>query len=98
MSISRAQAKANGLKGGRPKGSKSAHTLEAVAGKAYLIKRYLENIEPIMNALIKKAKQGDLGAIRELNDRVWGKSPQPNDTVVDVRGNLQISFDPVFKK
>lgn len=64
----------NGKKGGRPK---AAHTLQAEHGKAMLIQAYLENIQPINQALVDKAKAGDIQAIKELHDRVYGKSPQP---------------------
>ena len=66
----------NGKKGGRPKGSKAKHTLEAEAGKMALIKAYMENIVPINQALINKALTGDVSAIKELHDRVHGKALQ----------------------
>ena len=53
-------ARENGKKGGRPK---AAHTIQAEAGKAALIAAYLKNIKPINDALIKKAKRGDIQAI-----------------------------------
>lgn len=81
---------------GRPKGTVAKSTLEAQKAKEELIKMYIENIRPINEALIAKAKEGDLPAIKELHDRVWGKSIQP--TEIDVRGELKISFDEAFKK
>lgn len=66
----------NGKLGGRPKGSKSRHTIEAEAGKAALIKTYLKNIIPINKALVEKAKAGDIQAIKELHDRVYGRAQQ----------------------
>jgi hypothetical protein len=63
----------NGKKGGRPK---AAHTIQAEQAKALLISMYLEKVKPINEALLKKAEEGDIQAIRELHDRVWGKSPQ----------------------
>lgn len=62
---------------GRKKGSKASHTLDAMAGRALLIQMYLERIRPINEALLKKAEEGDIQAIRELHDRVYGKAPQP---------------------
>ena len=62
---------------GRKKGQKAAHTLDAAKGKELLIKMYLEKIKPINEALIKKAEEGDIQAIKELHDRVYGRSPQP---------------------
>ena len=35
-----------------------------------------KELEPIAKALIKQAKKGEIGAIRELFDRAWGKAPQ----------------------
>ena len=64
-------------KGGRPKGSLASHTLEVQTGKALLIQMYLENIRPINEALLKKAREGDMQAIKELHDRVYGRAPQP---------------------
>ncbi len=87
-------ARENGKKGGRPKGSKSPVTLKVEAAKEELIKAYIENIRPINEALIKKATEGDLAAIKELHDRVYGKSLQPTD--VNLKGELKISFDDAF--
>src|SRR3990167_9162404 len=67
----------NGKKGGRPKGSKATHTIQAEAAKAQLIQAYLDNIVPINQALVDKAKAGDIQAIRELHERVFGKVTQP---------------------
>lgn len=69
---------------GRPK---AAHTIQAEKAKAELIRRFLEEQKPIFDALLKKAKQGDLQAIRELFERVWGKESQPFE------GALTQTFD-----
>ena len=61
---------------GRPKGTKSSVNLKLDAAKAELIRMYMENLKEITEALIKKAKEGDIGAIKELHDRVYGKAPQ----------------------
>ena len=58
---------------GRPKGM---NAINAEKGKAELIKAYLANIIPINEALVNKAKQGDIGAIKELHDRVHGRAAQ----------------------
>lgn len=85
----------NGKKGGRPKGSKATHTIQAEAAKAELIKAYIKNIKPINEALIKKATEGDIQAIRELHDRVYGKSPQaitgPEGGPIQISG-VEITF------
>jgi hypothetical protein len=62
---------------GRKIGSRAQHTLQAEQGKALLIQMYLENIRPINQALIDKAKSGDIQAIKELHDRVYNKAAQP---------------------
>lgn len=79
---------------GRKKGSKASHTLQAEEGKKLLIQMYLENIRPINEALLKKAKKGDLGAIKELHDRVYGKSLQPISG--EFTGKMILSFDKTF--
>lgn len=61
---------------GRKVGSKATHTLQAETAKAQLIQTYIDNIKPINEALIKKAIEGDIQAIKEIHDRVWGKAPQ----------------------
>jgi hypothetical protein len=58
------------------RGIPSGHTEKAEKGKAALIRAYLENIRPINEALIKKAKEGDIAAIKELHDRVYGRPYQ----------------------
>ena len=79
---------------GRPKGTKSPVTLKVERAKQVLIDAYIENIKPINEALIKKAKEGDIQAIRELHDRVYGKAPQAL-TGPDGK-DLMILFDPSF--
>ena len=59
--------------GGRPK---APHTLEAEKAKALIIQRVVESLEPILKALINKAKKGDAKAAQELFNRAFGKPPQ----------------------
>lgn len=81
---------------GRKKGSKATHTIQAEQAKAELIRAYIANIKPINEALIKKAIDGDIQAIKELHDRVYGK---PFQAIGNPDGSsLLISFDPVFKQ
>lgn len=63
----------NGRKGGRPRGSLAAHTLEAQELRRYLIERVANDFETVVNVLVSKAKKGDIRAIKELLDRVLGK-------------------------
>lgn len=62
---------------GKKKGTKASHTLQAEQAKAELIKAYIENIKPINQALIDEAKKGNIQAIKELHDRVYGKVALP---------------------
>jgi len=62
---------------GRKKGSKAAHTIEAEIYRQYIIKRVIKEKAPIVAAMIKKAKKGDVMAFKELNDRALGKAMQP---------------------
>lgn len=73
MAGTREQAIINGKKGGRPKGF---NALNAEQAKQALIKAYIERAEPINTALLDKAEAGDIQAIKELHDRVYGKAPQ----------------------
>jgi hypothetical protein len=74
----------NGTKGGRPKGSRATHTLQAQEARAALIRAYCENIQPINEALINKAKKGDIQAIRELHERVYGRPSQSLNIEADI--------------
>ncbi len=71
---------------GRKKGFAAKNAEEA---RILLSSRVLEEIGPICEALIKKAKKGNIHAIRELFDRAWGKSPQAMNGAFEMR-HLQI--------
>ena len=76
---------------GRKKGQKAAHTTQAQKAREELIRAYIENIKPINEALIKKAKEGDIQAIRELHDRVYGKPMQAMELSGKDGGPIEIS-------
>ncbi len=61
---------------GKPKGYKAPHTLEASTLRQNLIAKYAGRAEEVNDALILKAVQGDVPAIKELHDRVYGKANQ----------------------
>lgn len=61
---------------GRKKGSVASHTLEAATAKALLITMFCARQVKINNALLKKAETGDVPAIKECFDRVYGKAVQ----------------------
>lgn len=93
MIFSKSMAQRGGKRegAGRPV---AKHTLEAAEARKQLIADYIANIKPINAALIKKAIQGDIAAIRELHDRVYGKSVQPIGNADD--RPFAITFDPAF--
>ena len=65
---------------GRPKGSKATHTLEAQAFRQYLIQETIKNKEAIVTSLIEQAKAGKLPAIKEILDKVIGKTLDLNES------------------
>lgn len=62
---------------GRPKGAISKSTRSALEAKAILVAKIHEEIEPITEALIAKAQEGDIQAIKEVFDRAFGKAVNP---------------------
>lgn len=58
---------------GRKQGFAAKNAEEA---RRLLSERVAQEIGPLCDALIKKAKSGDIRAIHELFDRAWGKAPQ----------------------
>jgi hypothetical protein len=64
---------------GRPKGSKAKHTIQGEAYRAALISAVLKEKAPLIQALIAKAIGGDVPALKEINDRVLGKSTESID-------------------
>lgn len=80
---------------GKKKGTLASHTLKAQELKKRLIEVFHNDADEIYSALIKKAKTGDIPAIKELLDRVWGKSLQQIDTP-DIKDALKIIFDGSF--
>lgn len=69
---------------GKKKGSKAAHTLDALTAKAALIAAYLKKAKPINDKLLAMAEEGNIQAIKELHDRVYGKAPQD----MNIRGEI----------
>jgi hypothetical protein len=61
---------------GRPKDSKDKQTLVKEMALLALREMVLRDITPVTEALISKAKTGDVPAIKELFDRAFGKAPQ----------------------
>ena len=63
----------NGRKGGRKKG---VATIEREKAKDYIAERIGEYMPAIFNAMITKALNGDIIAIKELFDRGFGRAMQ----------------------
>ncbi len=61
---------------GRPAGTVSSATLQTQLQREMLVKALEPHIHAITEALVKKAKKGDVQAAKELFDRAWGKAPQ----------------------
>ena len=63
-------ARENGKKGGRPPGT---HSLRVDELRAYIVERIIAEQEPIIDALIRRARSGDVQAIREALERSAGR-------------------------
>lgn len=77
MALSPDRAREVGKLGGRPKGSVTEATKKKQEAQLQLRQMVEKEIKPITDALILKAKDGDVPAIKELFDRAWGKATQP---------------------
>lgn len=64
---------------GKKPGQVGNHTLQAQETKALLIQMFQERAQPIFDKLLEKAEDGDIQAIKEIMDRVYGKAPQSMD-------------------
>lgn len=67
----------NAKKGGRPK---STATLKTQQQREILLEILENEIHEIYDALIEKAKKGDVQAAKEIFDRAYGKAPQAHVT------------------
>lgn len=74
---------------GRKRGYKAPHTLEAQAVKSLYIDLAKEHALPVAKALLEKAKTGDVSAIKEFNDRAFGRAPQ----AVQIEGEVILKLD-----
>ena len=69
---------------------------EAMELKNDLIQRAKKSKKEINEALIGKAKSGDISAIREVYDRTVGKSKETVD--MNIAGEMKIYIDPIIAK
>lgn len=67
---------------GMPKGKKTRKTLIKEKAQEYLTRRIEESIEPLANALIVKALEGDISALKESFERGLGKVKEKQDVTV----------------
>ena len=65
--------------GGKKKGSKNKETLEREALRDFLIQEVIKEKVPLIKALIAKGKTGEIQALKEIFDRVLGKSKESLD-------------------
>jgi len=72
----------NGKLGGRHKGGKASHTLKAQEVRKLLVEEISIEALPLIRALIKKGKAGDVKALQEIFNRSMGK----------VADNLKVDF------
>jgi len=80
-------------KGGKRPGAgrkKGITTLEREKARAYIAEKINEYMPAIFKALVEKASEGDVPAIKELFDRAFGKSIQ----AVELSGK---DGEPLFK-
>jgi len=68
------------------------HTLKAEKAKQQLIDKYLQVAEPINNKLVALAQEGDMQAIKELHDRVWGKPMAPIEMKGEIEGLTKLEL------
>lgn len=64
------------IKLGRPKSLRTLKREEDKKAREKFLLFASANVLPIGDALVQRAKQGDVQAIKEFFDRTWGKAPQ----------------------
>lgn len=72
-------ARENGKLGGRPKGTIGPNTYKAQMIREHILEIIEKEIDPMAQALVAKAKQGDHQAFKELFDRAMGRAAQAVD-------------------
>lgn len=75
-------------------GAKYKKTIAKEAATMYLIRRIEESIEPLTTALLRKALEGDMPALKESFERGLGKV---RDTL-DVNANFTVEISEVVAK
>lgn len=70
--------------GGMREGQKTKKTLEKELILKYLMEKMIEGKKPIVNALIREMKKGNIAAIKEGFDRVLGRVKEVLDINADI--------------
>jgi hypothetical protein len=78
----------NGKKGGRPKGSKASHTLQAETGRAFVVATIAKNLGPLIEAMVERATNGDVRAFDALMDWGWGRPVDTSNRVTLRRSGI----------
>lgn len=81
---------------GNKKGSKHKKTLEQEVKIRTLEEMLRPHAEEVANALVKKAKTGDIGAIKEYHERLLGKVKDKVDLHADIE--LDASIETIVSK
>lgn len=90
-----------GKNGGKRIGAgrkKASHTIAAEEAKKVLIAAVVKEMKPLVEALLAKAKGGDVHALKEVFDRTWGKSVQqiiPTDPEGNAIPILSVNVVPI---
>lgn len=87
-----------GTRGGKRTGAGrplASQTIETQKARTYIAERIAEIMPQVFNVLWKKAKAGDMTAMKELLDRGFGKAPQ--SMALDMKGDISVVFDEAFK-
>ena len=69
---------------GRKAGGKNRKTIKREIAQMYLVRRVEEEIESLTSALLDKAKEKDVPALKEAFDRAWGKSKEKSDITIRI--------------
>lgn len=80
---------------GRKPGSRGHNTKVAEALKTEFIAEYKKRRKTIWKALLDRAEQGDIPAIKEANERAMGKVPA---TIETDDGDLTLPFTLIIKR
>lgn len=84
--------KATRFRKGNPGGPGNPYVKQTHQLRAALMKAVTkEDIGAIAKGLIRKAKQGDVGAAHELFDRLFGKANQPMEVAATVNGETKVT-------